>query len=85
MFRDSMILKPVPKWVKERTRKYYNKYSMSLYDAFKEAVRDYSRPSAELYKAWYYDDFREYIPTAYLPKYRDLEKYPLFNLCEWER
>ena len=31
----------------------------------------------ELYKAWYYDDFRKFIPSAYNPEYLDFSKYPL--------
>lgn len=50
---------------------------MGLYDSFKEAVRELSKPGTKLWKAWYYDDFREYIPCVYNQKYLDFEKYPL--------
>ena len=50
---------------------------MGLGDAFKEACRKYAEKGTELYKAWYYNDFREYIPSAYIGKYLDFESYPL--------
>lgn len=53
------------------------KYNMDLYDAFKEAVRSYSRPSVKMQLAYYYEDFREYIPSAYLPEFLDFKEHPL--------
>ena len=52
-------------------------YHMGLADSFREAVRTYVKKGTELWKAWYYDDFRKYIPSAYLPEYLDFAKYPL--------
>lgn len=83
MYDESMIVKPVPKRIRENTRRNMDIYNMSLYDAFREAVRRYPNPSKELDKAWYYDDLREYIPDAYLPKYLDFDKYPMFCLNMW--
>ena len=57
----------IPKQIRNRT--YYNMkhYNLDLYDAFKEAVRDlYSLADEALRNAWYYEDFREYIPSEYV-------------------
>ena len=77
MFCDEMIVERVPKWVRNRTRENMDKHFMGLYDAFQEAVRAYSRPSVKLSLAFYYDDFREYIPSEYLPEYLDFKEHPL--------
>lgn len=53
------------------------KYEMILSDAFEEAAKTYAKPGTELWKAWYFSDYRKYIPSAYDPKYLDLGKYPL--------
>lgn len=53
------------------------KYEMLLSDAFEEAAKTYAKPGTELWKAWYFSDYRKYIPSAYDPKYLDMEKYPL--------
>jgi hypothetical protein len=50
---------------------------MDLYDSFQEAVKSFAKKGSELYKAWYYDDFRKFIPSVYESKYLDLSKYPL--------
>ena len=52
-------------------------YHIDLRDAFQEAVREFAQEGTELWKAWYYDDFRAYVPCIYEQKYLDLEKYPL--------
>lgn len=52
-------------------------YNLSLTDAFQEATRSLAKKGTELWKAWYYDDFRAYVPCIYDPKYLDLSKYPL--------
>ena len=72
-----LIVKSVPKTVVLKTEKYMKEYCMSLNDAFCEAVRETGCVSANLKMAWNVDDFREYIPSAYLPEYLDFEKYPL--------
>ena len=68
----------VPNKVKRLTKKYMNIYNMGLFDAFNDAVRELkSDRNSELYKAWYYQDFRKFIPSAYIPEYLDFKKYPL--------
>lgn len=69
----------VPKWIIERTRENIDVYGMCLTDSFDEAVKNYPKlkKNSELWKAWYYDDFRKYIPSAYISKYLDFSKYPL--------
>lgn len=69
--------KRVPKSVARRTAENMEVYNMGLADAFEEAARTLAKPGTELHRAWYYSDFRAYIPEAYEPKYLDFEKYPL--------
>jgi hypothetical protein len=69
--------KRVPKAIKERTEENCMVYNMGVADAFEEAVRTLAKENTTLWKAWYYNDFREYIPYAYASEYLDFEKYPL--------
>ena len=78
-YHDDLIVRRVPKWIRERTRDNMDNYGMALYDAFAEAVRNYPKlkRGSELWKAWYYDDFRLYIPSDIEPSHMDFRKYPL--------
>lgn len=76
-YSDDLIVKRVSKKVRERTRENMDSYCMGLYDAFKEAAFTYAKAGTELYKAWYYDDFRKFIPSAYRQESLNFEKYPL--------
>lgn len=76
-FDETDFAKRVPKKILDRTKENMEVYNMGLYDSFKEAVRELSKTGTKLWKAWYYDDFREYIPCVYNQKYLDFEKYPL--------
>lgn len=78
-FTETAIVRRVPKWIKDRTRENMEDYNMCLSDSFQEAVRNYPKlkKGSELWKAWYYDDFRLYIPSAYRPEAFDFAKYPL--------
>ena len=67
-------LKYVPKNILERTKENMEVYNLSLTDAFQEATRSLAKKGTELWKAWYYDDFRAYVPCIYDPKYLDLSK-----------
>lgn len=78
-FTTKWIVKPVPQFVKDKARYYYNHYCMGLYDSFKEAVRGCPNAGEELEKAFYLDDFRAFIPSAYLSEYLDFGKYPLYQ------
>jgi hypothetical protein len=78
-FDPSMIAKRVPKAVLKRTQENYDEHMMSLHDSFNEAVAHYRKPSQELTLAFLSGDFREYIPSAYLPEYLDFEKYPHYT------
>lgn len=69
--------KRVPRAIVERTEENYYTYNMSLLDAFEEAVKELAKKGAKLWKAWYYDDFREYLPSEYREEYLDFKKYPL--------
>lgn len=74
---DNLLKKPVPARIKKRTLENVNDYSMSLGDAFEEAARTYAGKTTELYKAWYNNDFRAFLPSIYRPEYLDFDKYPL--------
>ena len=77
MYDNSMIIGKVSKAIRKRTEQNMDKYGLGLVDAFDEACRALTKPGQELYKAWYYGDFRRFIPTAYKLEYMDFEKYPL--------
>ena len=79
IFDERLIVRRVPKWIKDRTRENMDEYGMCLTDSFQEAVREYPKlkQGSELWKAWYYDDFRLFIPSAYRLEAFDFEKYPL--------
>ena len=83
-FRNDMIVRRVPAAVRERTRENMDVYCMSLGDAFEEAVREYVSTrkttnwrNSELADAWFYSDFRKFIPSAYVPEALDFERFPL--------
>ena len=76
---ESLIVKRIPKKLLARVKMFYEKYNMSLADSFHEAVRGYSEASQELKKAFYYEDYRAYIPSEYLPESLDFNKYPLYG------
>ena len=67
----------IPKKIKDETLAYMDEEHVSLYDAFDWACREYAEKGSELYNAWYYGDFRKFIPSAYDPKYLDFKQYPL--------
>ena len=74
-------VKGTNKAVRRRTWENMNFYFLGLADAFNEAARHYAKPGTKLYKACYTgaSDYREYIPSAYDPKYLDFTKYPLYQ------
>ena len=76
-FEKTDFVKRVPKIILKRTQENMEVYNMALYDSFQEAVKTYAKQGSRLWKAWYYDDFREYVPCIYDPKYLDFSKYPL--------
>ena len=77
IFKEDMIVRRVPKAVREATRVYMDEYNMSLADAFGEAVRETVHKPTELFWAWYYSDLRKFIPSAYVEEYLDFDKYPI--------
>lgn len=82
VFDREYFKRPVPEEILMRTKENMEVYHMGLYDSFKEAVKELAKDGTELWKAWYYDDFRTYIPCVYEKKYLDLKKYPLkYNLA----
>lgn len=76
-YSEELIKGNVPNKIKVRTKVNMEKYYMSLADSFEEAVKELAKEGTELWNAWYYNDFRKFIPSAYEPMYLDLEKYPL--------
>lgn len=76
-FDRSLVVKEVPEEFLKRVEENMDVHYLGLYDAFKEAAEHFGEPGSEIYKAWYYDDYRMYIPSAYLPEFLDFGKYPL--------
>ena len=76
-YDDNLIIGRVPKKIKERTKENMEVYNMCLSDSFEEAVRELAKEGTELWKAWYYSDFRKFIPSVYNSEYLDFSKYPL--------
>lgn len=74
---DGRIAKPVSDIVKQLTAEGIERYGLGLYDAFKSAAAIGAEKGTKLYKAWYVNDLREYIPSSVFPDYLDFEKYPL--------
>ena len=79
-FRDldeSLIVKPIPKYLMERVKYYYERIGVSLADAVRYAFRDKAHGNTIWYKMWYHDDYREIIPSEYRAEYLDFGKFPL--------
>ena len=76
-YDDSLIKGRVSKQIRNKTREYMEVFNMGLYDAFNWACREHARKGTKLYLAWYHSDFREYIPSVYVPANLDFNKYPL--------
>ena len=70
------------KKVKNRIKENMEKYCMCLSDAFEEAARELGKEGTELYYAWYYSDFRRFIPCCYEQKYLNFIDYPLKYFAE---
>lgn len=77
VFDKNDFVKRITKKILERTRENMEVYHMNLADSFQEATRELAKKGTTLWKAWYYDDFREYVPCIYELKYLDFSKYPL--------
>lgn len=76
-YDDDLIIGKVSKAIRKRTKENMEVYNMCLLDSFEEAVKTYAKEETELWKAWYYSDFRKFIPSVYMPEYLDFTKYPL--------
>ncbi len=87
-FNADLIVRRVPKRIMQRTKWYMEERFMGLYDAFKEAVREYPHPSKELHAAFMDDDYRDYIPSAYLPECLSKTRYLNIvspDICSYRR
>lgn len=75
---NSMFAVKLPKYLLNRVQLYVERFNMSLIDSLRSACLDVCNSKNTLwYKAWYYDDYREILPSAYIEEYLDFEKYPL--------
>lgn len=77
IFDEKYFAKKIPKKILKRIKENMEIYSLTLDEAFEEAVRTLAKSGSKLWKAWYYSDFREYVPCLYEPEYLDFRKYPL--------
>lgn len=75
--RSDLFKGRVPKRIQDRTLENMDHYHMGLADSFEEAVKELAPKGSELWYAWYYNDFRKFIPSAYDPQYLDFKKYPV--------
>ena len=75
--RSDLFKGNVPKDIQDRTIENMAVYHPGLAAAFEEACRELAPKGSELYNAWYNSDFRKFIPSAYLEKYLDFDRYPL--------
>ena len=74
----SVFIKPIPKYIMNCIKKYYEVYGVGLSDAIEGGFREKANNKNTIWwKMWYYNDFREICPSIYLPEYLDFEKYPL--------
>lgn len=77
-YNSNFIYGNVPEEIKTGTKNNMESRQMSFYSAFKAAVDDYTpERESELFKAWYYNDFRRFIPAAYDHIFLDFNKFPL--------
>lgn len=75
---NSMFAVKLPKYLLNRVQWYVERFNMSLIDSLRSACCDVCHSKNTLwYKAWYYEDYREILPSAYIEEYLDFEKYPL--------
>ena len=72
------FIRKVPQKIINQIYKDIETYNVCFSDALKWAFRDYpASHDSEIYKAWYYDDFRAFCPSIYNLEYLDFNKYPL--------
>lgn len=76
-YNDELIVGNVPQKIRKRIQENMEVYNMCLSDSFEEAVKTYAKEGTELWKAWYYSDFRKFIPSVYREESLNFVKYPL--------
>ncbi len=75
---DGKLVQNCPRYIVNRVVRNIAHYRLGLYDAFNEAIRAFcNKVNQKMRIAFLSGDYREYIPSAYLPEYLDFEKYPL--------
>lgn len=67
----------IPYNLKRKTLNLMDRHCLGLSDAFEIVARENSVKGSKLWAAWYWCDFREFIPMAYRPQFLDFNKYPL--------
>lgn len=67
----------VPKYIIKEIKKTIDEYGVCLSDAIEWTFRDYAKQGSELWKAWYYSDYRRFIPSWYSQEELDFNKHPL--------
>lgn len=77
----TVFTKPIPKYIMDRIKWYYEERCCGLADSIRYAFREkaINHPKTVWYKMWYHDDYREICPSIYIPEYLDTEKYPLYS------
>lgn len=77
IFDEKYFAKKIPKKILKRIKENMGIYGLTLDEAFGEAARTLAKRGSTLWKAWYYSDYREFVPCLYEPEYLDFLKYPL--------
>jgi hypothetical protein len=78
----SEFVQPIPMYLLTKIAWYLKNTGMSLIDSTREAFREKAPKGSKWDKMFYHDDFREILPSAYIEKYLDFEKYPLYEVYE---
>ena len=76
-FEEQDFKKPIPEEILDMVKENMETYNLDLLDALEEAARELVVKDSLLWRAWFYNDYREFIPCAYIEKFLDFEKYPL--------
>lgn len=78
---DGKLVQNCPRYFVNRVARNMAHYNLDLNDAFEEAIHAFSnKVNRKMRIAFNSGDYREYIPSAYLPQYLDFEKYPLHSI-----
>ena len=62
-FEEQDFKKPIPEEILDRVKENMETYNLDLSDALEEAAREMAAKDSLLWRAWYYNDYREFIPS----------------------